>query len=110
VRETDSERQFREVVRAFQLERAFAPFSRCRVCNAALREVAKEALRGRVPEAVWMQLDEFTECRECGRIFWRGTHYERLRRILRTAGASGLCLACYAAQFDLLAEQFRLSS
>jgi uncharacterized protein with PIN domain len=89
VRETESERQFCEVVRAFQLERSLRPFSRCRVCNAALRGVAKESVRGRVPEAVWRQLDAFTECPECGRIFWRGTHYERLSRVLESAGAPG---------------------
>jgi len=89
VRETESEKQFCEVIRVFQLERAFAPFSRCRVCNTVLREAAKESVRGRVPEAVWEQLDAFTECPKCGRIFWRGTHYERLRRILRAVGAPG---------------------
>jgi len=85
VRETESEKQFCEVVRAFQLERSLRPFSRCRVCNAALREVPKESVRGRVPEAVWEQLDAFTECPQCGRIFWRGTHYERLSRVLESA-------------------------
>ncbi len=89
VRETESEKQFCEVVRAFQLERSLKPFSRCRVCNAVLREVPKESVRGRVPEAVWKQLDAFTECPECGRIFWRGTHYERLSRVLQLAAAPG---------------------
>src|SRR5216684_2734823 len=89
VRETESEKQFCEVVRAFQLERSLKPFSRCRVCNAVLREAPKESVRGRVPEAVWKQLDAFTECSECGRIFWRGTHYERLSRVLQLAAAPG---------------------
>ena len=89
VRETESERQLCEVVRAFQLERSLKPFSRCRVCNAALRDVPKESVHGRVPEAVWAQLDAFTECPECGRIFWRGTHYERLSRVLHLASAPG---------------------
>ncbi len=82
VRETESEKQFCEVVRAFQLEPSLKPFSRCRMCNAALREVPKESVRGRVPETVWRELDDFTECPQCGRIFWRGTHYERLSRVL----------------------------
>ncbi len=87
VRETESEKQLCEVVRAFQLERSLKPFSRCRVCNAALREVPKKSVRGRVPETVWRELDDFTECPQCGRIFWRGTHYERLRRVLESAAA-----------------------
>ena len=89
VRATESEKQFCEVVHVFQLERSLRPFSRCRVCNVALREIPKESVRRRVPETVWRQLDAFTECPECGRVFWRGTHYERLSRILRAATASG---------------------
>ena len=89
VRETESEKQFCEVVRAFQLERSLKPFSRCRVCNAVLREAPKESVRGRVPEAVWKQLDAFTECSECRRIFWQGTHCERLNRVLQLAAAPG---------------------
>jgi len=87
VRETDSEKQFREVVRAFQLERLLKPFTRCRVCNSALRELPRESIHGRVPEEVWRTQEAFTDCPNCGRIFWRGTHYERLARILRAASA-----------------------
>jgi len=89
VRETESEKQLSEVVRVFQLEGSLRPFSRCRICNTLLREVAKESVRGSVPEKVWEQLDSFTECPQCGRIFWRGSHYERLRAMLRAAAASG---------------------
>jgi uncharacterized protein len=34
---------------------------------------------------VRMRFDRFTECPQCGRVFWRGTHYERLVRLLRRA-------------------------
>jgi len=89
VRETESEKQLREVVSAFQLERLLRPFTRCRVCNSVLREVSTEYARRRVPEKVWKTQEAFTECLDCGRIFWRGTHYERLSRTLRAAGTSG---------------------
>ncbi len=82
VRETQAECQLAEVVRAFQLEGALRPFRRCRVCNAMLRDVPKEAVAGRIPAPVRAQLERFTECPECGRIFWQGGHYDRLRRIL----------------------------
>ena len=89
VRETESESQFREVVGAFQLERLLRPFTRCRVCNSVLREVSRECVRWRVPEKVLETQEAFTECADCGRIFWRGTHYERLSRTLRAAGTPG---------------------
>jgi len=89
VRETQSEKQFCEVVRAFQLERLLKPFTRCRVCNSTLREVSGESVRGRVPEKVRGAQEDFTECPDCGRVFWRGTHYERLSRILRAVAVPG---------------------
>jgi uncharacterized protein len=85
VRETDAERQLAEVVRVFQLEGALRPFTRCRVCNAPLREVPKASVADRVPEKILAALERFAECPECGRIFWEGSHFERLRRMLRAA-------------------------
>ena len=82
VRETDSEKQLREIVRAFQLENLLKPFTRCRVCNSRLREVSKDSVRRRVPAGVWSEQEAFTECPDCNRIFWRGSHYERLKRLL----------------------------
>jgi len=87
VRETESEKQFLEVVRAFQLERLLRPFARCRMCNSVLLEVSRESVHGRVPEKVWNAQVGFTECPDCGRVFWKGAHYERLSRILGAAGA-----------------------
>lgn len=85
VRETDSERQLREVVRAFQLERLLRPFTRCRVCNGDLQEIPRESVFGRVPESVRDDAERFTECAQCARVFWEGTHYARLQRILQAA-------------------------
>jgi len=86
VRETDPEKQLAGIIQAFQLEDALRPFTRCRECNAPLREVAKQTLEGRVPEKVRLALDRFNECPQCGRVFWEGTHFERLRRLLRGIG------------------------
>ena len=82
VRETESAAQLREVVREFQLEGRLKPFTRCRECNVELRSVAGEAVAGRLPEGVRAQFDRYTECPQCRRVYWEGTHYERLRRML----------------------------
>jgi uncharacterized protein len=84
VRETDAERQLSEVVRAFHLENSLRPFTRCRVCNALLREAPRESVAARVPEQVRAERRRFSECPECGRVFWEGSHFDRLRRMLRT--------------------------
>jgi uncharacterized protein with PIN domain len=84
VHNTDSEQQLAEVLRVFQLEQSLRPFSRCRVCNAVLLPVATDAVAHRVPQRVLESVERFTECPDCGRVFWQGTHYERLQRLLES--------------------------
>ena len=53
-------------------------FSRCTECNGILDEVDKEMIKDRVPEYVYLTHDEFKMCRNCGRVYWRGTHVDRM--------------------------------
>ncbi len=85
VRATESEEQLREVLRALQLEARLRPFTRCRECNAELREVPKAEVLARLPEKVRAAYERFQLCPGCGRIYWEGTHYARLRRLLAPA-------------------------
>ncbi len=78
VRATHPQRQLEEVVHAFSLERDLEPFKRCMVCNGELRPIERAAVAGRVPPRVYARFRRFMECIGCGRIYWRGSHYERL--------------------------------
>lgn len=60
------------------------PFSRCPVDNTPLREISRELAARRVPPYVFQTQDRFRECATCGRIFWRGTHWERMQAKLKT--------------------------
>ena len=82
VRATESEAQLAEVVRALQLERLLAPFTRCRECNVPLEEVAREAVLDRLPEKVRDAYDRFKRCPGCERIYWEGTHFQRMKGVL----------------------------
>ncbi len=85
VRANEPDAQLREVVRALQLEAGLLPFTRCRECNAELRGVAKAEVLSRLPEKVRAAYDRFQLCPVCGRIYWEGSHYLRLRRLLDLA-------------------------
>lgn len=89
VRETNSEAQFREVVRALQLEARLRPFTRCRECNTELRDAPRAEVLETLPEKVRGIYTRFQRCAGCGRTYWEGTHYARLRRLLEPAAASG---------------------
>jgi uncharacterized protein with PIN domain len=82
VRSTDPARQFLELVRRFDLARRAEPFSRCLCCNEPLRAVAKDEVLDRLQPRTRAEFDEFHRCDTCGRIYWRGSHYQRLRRFL----------------------------
>ena len=86
VRETNPERQLAEVVVRFDLRRFARPFSRCMRCNSPLDEVEKRAIARLVPARSREAFDQFQRCPGCSRIYWKGSHYGRLVRLL--AGAS----------------------
>jgi uncharacterized protein with PIN domain len=61
---------------------------RCMKCGGNLVEAPKQTLRNRVPPRTFVWLDQFWECDRCQRIFWHGTHWQRIREQLRQATAS----------------------
>jgi len=85
VRATDADVQLAEVICAFQLEGMLRPFSRCRECNVALVDADKAEVGERLPERVREFYNRFRRCPGCGRIYWEGTHYKRLQRMLALA-------------------------
>jgi len=73
--------QLRQVFTAFNLHSASA-YSRCTVCNALLLTVSREALKDRLPEFVLANQHSFRECPQCGRVYWQGTHWQEMQKVL----------------------------
>ncbi|HKL50462.1 MAG TPA: Mut7-C RNAse domain-containing protein [Wenzhouxiangellaceae bacterium] len=100
VHATEPLKQLREVVGRFQLDDLIAPFSRCIRCNDELRPIdadllvnssagssdASDAASEQVPPGVLEEFDTFTRCAGCGRIYWAGSHFDRLRERFRSIG------------------------
>jgi uncharacterized protein len=55
---------------------------RCAACNGVLEEVDRLSAEGRVPEFIWETHQEFALCRSCGRLYWRGSHWQDISRRL----------------------------
>jgi uncharacterized protein len=51
------------------------PFSRCPECNGALENLPGESARDLVPTYVWHTQSAFRRCPDCGRVYWKGTHW-----------------------------------
>jgi uncharacterized protein len=71
--------QLREIQRQFPIGNAG---SRCVECNFKLRLIRKEKVEHLLPPFVFKRYNHFFLCRSCKRIYWKGTHFERMLRML----------------------------
>jgi uncharacterized protein len=55
--------------------------SRCASCNGALEVVGKKDAAAKVPAKVLARHRLFYRCPSCSLFYWRGRHWERLRRL-----------------------------
>jgi len=77
--------QLEEVVDSFDLMRkGKTPIqhSRCAVCNGTLADITKEHALGHVPEYVFETTSRFRRCLQCNRLYWKGTHTDRIHKKL----------------------------
>ncbi len=89
----DSFQQLLELIEKLQLKQ-FNLFSRCVACNGQLVKISdKSEIKDTIPEFVFLNYTIFSRCRNCGRIFWEGSHpkkfKEKLNNIIRFS-AGGL--------------------
>ena len=82
VRSLDPLEQLPEVIERFDLTKKIVPFHRCLRCNHPLEPVAKEAILDRLEPLTRQYFDEFQICPACKQIYWKGSHYERMTRLL----------------------------
>jgi uncharacterized protein with PIN domain len=82
VRALKAEAQLREVAARYDLAARARPFTLCLLCNAALQPVDKASVATVVPPQVLERQDQFSRCAACGRVYWPGSHYERMRAAL----------------------------
>jgi len=70
--------QLREVVQALHIDLSDVRlFSRCLKCNRPIAAIDKGQVRSRVPDYVWENQDQFSQCPKCRQIYWPGTHAAR---------------------------------
>jgi hypothetical protein len=62
--------------------------TRCMACGGELVATPKDEVFSRIPPRTAKWLDEYFVCAGCDRLFWRGTHWERIVRTLEEAVAS----------------------
>jgi len=82
LRATEPAQQLVEVLREFDLVPAVTPFRRCMHCNAVLRATPKESVLHRLLPETAKHFEEFYTCPACERVYWKGSHYRRMKRFI----------------------------
>jgi uncharacterized protein len=82
VRSTAPREQLVEVVKRFDLAGGVRVFTRCMECNAELAAVSKQEIVHMLPPVVASVYSDFSRCPSCTRVFWRGTHWESMRKLV----------------------------
>lgn len=83
LRDDRVEDQLRQVVSELGLNSEHA-LTRCLECNLELEPRLPAAVAARVPPYVRATQTRYSECPRCARVYWPGTHWERMK--LRLAG------------------------
>lgn len=78
IRSGDVDDQVGEVLRRFDLFTQIRPFRRCLLCNGPLEGVRKEDILPDLEPKTILYYNTFFRCRQCGQIYWKGTHFEKL--------------------------------
>ncbi|HEY9764067.1 MAG TPA: Mut7-C RNAse domain-containing protein [Trichocoleus sp.] len=82
VRSHDPEKQVKEVLDRFNLQDAVAPLERCPRCNGRVVIVDKAEVVDRLPPLTRAHYNQFALCQNCGQVYWKGAHYERIQQLI----------------------------
>ncbi|HEY1025478.1 MAG TPA: Mut7-C RNAse domain-containing protein [Sphingobacteriaceae bacterium] len=82
IRSEQPEKQLKEVINRFNLLPISEPFRRCLKCNGMIAKVPKsEVIDGLRPDTIRF-FNEFYQCTSCKTVYWKGSHYERMLKLI----------------------------
>lgn len=82
VRQTQPLKQLQEVIQWLDLKPLIKPFYRCMRCNGLLTEVNKNEIEDRLLAKTKLYYHEFKQCTDCKHVYWKGSHYQRMQRLI----------------------------
>lgn len=72
--------QFKEVALHFQIsESDLDPWQRCSICNGKIIYVEKKQISEKLKPQTNKYYSEFFQCENCGHVYWKGGHYEKIK-------------------------------
>ena len=88
LRSQNAAEQLKEVIEYFNLQNQLAPFTRCLECNSCLSAVTKAEVWEYLPPKTRQYFNQFYQCPTCRRVYWQGSHYERMQEFVNSINHS----------------------
>ncbi|MGE5861991.1 MAG: Mut7-C RNAse domain-containing protein [Ignavibacteria bacterium] len=79
LRNNNPDLQIKELINRFDLRNEIKEFTKCIQCNTELINVDKKDIQEKLPPKIREHQNEFSYCRTCNKIYWKGTHYEKMK-------------------------------
>jgi len=74
--------QIKRILDYLDIKDSLKPFSRCLCCNSVLKSVSKESIEERIPPKTKEFCDQYTYCKFCDKIYWKGTHFIKMNKAI----------------------------
>jgi hypothetical protein len=84
IRHQSPQLQLQEVLNRFDLFSLITPFKRCVHCNGLINLVNKADVQDQLEPLTKEYYQEFYQCTVCNQIYWKGSHYPKLKRWIDT--------------------------
>jgi len=55
---------------------------RCTRCNGLLEPIGKNEVKDKVPPSSFNAFNEYWICSDCGAVYWKGSHWNRIKDVL----------------------------
>jgi uncharacterized protein with PIN domain len=82
IRSSKPTEQLTEVLKRFDLKNGLQPFTRCLECNGVLHDIPKDEIMDLLLPKTRDFYTEFKKCNTCGRVYWEGSHYEKMKKFI----------------------------
>jgi len=83
VRSIEKHEQLIEVIKKFDLYSQFKSFTRCMTCNTILVKADKDEIQNKIDKDIFRRFNEFLYCKHCDKVFWKGSHFMRMKAYIR---------------------------
>lgn len=82
IKSADPLQQLKDIIHHFNLRDSFNAFIRCLYCNEIVEKKEKEEVEKELLPNTKKDFSEFWKCPSCQKIYWKGSHYERMMKMI----------------------------